>query len=229
MKRLYVTLVAACLALVTVAVAHPQMGMNFFKRPAIADFFKPVVGSGAVYQSVEADGSTPKSSMEMYVVGREMVGLKEAYWLEFSIPEKEMNGTIYSKVLVSKDDFETHRTIFQWPGAPAMEMPANMNSRAAKKIGDDLAKWSQVGTETITVPAGTFVCQHWKKKDGKGDVWENDKVTPFGMVKEVEPGSTDILLKIITDAKDHITGPVSPFDPKLFQQLMMNQAAKERQ
>ena len=229
MKRPHVILVAACLCLVVGTAARAQMGMNFFKPPAISDFFKPVIGGGAVYQTVDADGSTPKPSMEMFVVGREMVGLKEAYWLEFSIHEKSMNGPIYSKVLVSKDDFETHRTIFQLPGAPAMEMPAHTNSREGKRIGDDLAKWSQVGTETITVPAGTFVCQHWKKKDGKGDVWVNDKITPFGMVKEVESGSTDVLLKVITDAKDHISGPVTPFDPKVFQQIMMNQAMKGRQ
>ena len=61
--------------------------------------------------------------MEMVIVGREMVGLKEAYWLEFSINVKEANGTMYSKVLVSKDDFEFHRTIFQFPGPRPWKCP----------------------------------------------------------------------------------------------------------
>jgi len=229
MKRLHVILVAACLCLVIGTVARAQMGMNFFKKPAITDFFKPVVGAGAVYETIDADRNSTKSPMEMVIVGREMVGLKEAYWLEFSINVKEANGTMYSKVLVSKDDFEMHRTIFQFPGAPAMEMPMNTSAKERQKMGDDLQKWSQVGTDTITVPAGTFICQHWKKKDGKGDVWVNDKVTPFGMVKEVSSGSSQVLVKVISDAKDHITGPVTPFDPKIFQQIMMNQASRERQ
>jgi len=229
MKRVQAFLIVACLFLAIGTVSRAQMGMNLFQRPAISDFFKPVVGSGAVYQTIDTERNTPKSSMEMLVVGREMVGLKEGYWLEFSIDTKAMNGTMYSKVLVTKDDFEMHRTIFQLPGAPAMEMPAQTASGGGKRIGDDLAKWSQAGTETVTVPAGTFICQHWKKKDGKSDVWVNDKITPFGMVKEVSSGSSEVLLKIVTDAKDHITGPVSPFDPKIFQQLMMNQASRERQ
>jgi hypothetical protein len=229
MKRFQIILLAACVSLAIGAVARAQMGMNFFKRPAIADFFKPVVGSGAVYQTIDTARNADKSSMEMLVVGREMVGAKEGYWLEFSIETKAMNGTMYSKVLVTKDDFEMHRTIFQLPGAPAMEMPAGTGAGQGKKIGDNLSQWSQVGTETVTVPAGTFVCQHWTKKDGKGDVWVNDKIIPFGMVKEVSSGSSEVLLKTIADAKDHITGPVTPFDPRVFQQMMMNQGARNRQ
>jgi hypothetical protein len=223
MKRLHVILVAACLCFVVGTAARAQMGMNFFKKPALADFFKPVVGSGAVYETLESDGSSNKAPMEMAIVGREMLGMKEAYWLEVSIHEKSVNGTIYSKVLISKDDFQTHRIVFQMPGAPAMEMPQNNSGRDSDKIGKDLDQWTQVGTETVTVPGGTFVCQHWKKKDGKNEIWVSDKVTPFGMVKEIGSGSPQVLVKIITDAKDHITGPVTPFDPRVFQQMMMNQ------
>ncbi len=226
MKRLHVILVAACLCFVVGTAARAQMGMNFFKKPALADFFKPVVGSGAVYETLDSDGSSNKTPMEMTIVGREMVGMKEAYWLEVSIHEKSMSGPIYSKVLISKDDFQTHRIIFQLPGAPAMEMPQNNSARDGEKIGKDLDKWSQVGTETVTVPAGTFVCQHWKKNDGKNEIWVSDKVSPFGMVKEIGSGSSQILVKVITDAKDHITGPVTPFDPRVFQQMMMNQTPK---
>ncbi|MGB8472658.1 MAG: hypothetical protein WCE61_01085 [Candidatus Acidiferrum sp.] len=229
MKRLQIILVAACLILVIGATARAQMGMNFFRKPALTDFFNPVVGSGAAYETLDSDRSSAKSPMEIVIVGKEMVGLKEAYWLEFSLNAKEMNGTMYSKILISKGDFKRHRTIFQFPGAPAMEMPASTASREDEKIGGDLAKWSQVGTETITVPAGTFLCQHWKKKDGKEDAWVSDKVTPFGLVKETGSGSSDVLVKVITGAKDHITGPVTPFDPRVFQQIMMNQAGRGRQ
>ncbi|MGC1416084.1 MAG: hypothetical protein WA817_12425 [Candidatus Acidiferrum sp.] len=229
MKRVQAVLLASCLSLAVGAVARAQMGMNFFKRPAMSDFFKPVVGGGAVYETIEANSNSPKSTMEMLVVGREMVGLKEGYWLEFSVFDKAVNGTIYSKVLITKDDFEMHRTIFQFPGAPAMEMPMRSNARDSAKIGQDLDKWAQVGAETVTVPAGTFVCQHWKKNDGKDEVWINDKIVPFSMVKEVGSGSNQVLVKVITDAKDHITGPVTPFDPKVFQQMMMNQGARGRQ
>jgi hypothetical protein len=49
------------------------------------------------------------------------------------------------------------------------------------------------------------------------------------MVKEIDGHSTNVLVKVITDAKDRITGPVSPFDPQAFRQLMMEQMMKERQ
>jgi hypothetical protein len=207
-----------------------QMGMDFFKRPAIASLFKPVIGNGALYESTNAaEASAPKNSMEVFVVGREFADGKEAYWLEIGLLMKGVDGRIYNKVLVSGDDFKIHRTIMQLPGHPAMEMRVNPTSHANKDMEEQMNKWSQVGTETITVPAGTFSCQHWKKNDGKGEIWASDKVSPFGMVKEIDGHSTNVLVKVITDAKDRITGPVSPFDPQAFRQLMMEQMMKERQ
>jgi len=218
MKRLQGIFAAVVLCAFFATLAHAQMGMNFFKKPAMASMFRPVVGNGAVYQSTSS-GSAPQRTMEMLVVGKDMADGKEAYWLEFSIPFNQ--GTMYSKVLVTKDDFQLHRTVFQMPGQPAMEMPSNFSQRAAasENIEDNLKKWAQVGTESVTVPAGTFACTHWKKNDGTSDVWSNDTISPFSMVKSVTSGSTEVLVKILTGAQDHITGPVQPFNPMVFQQL----------
>lgn len=71
-----------------------------------------------------------------------------------------------------------------------------------------------VGTESVTVPAGTFSCQHYHMKDGSADAWVSDKVSPWGLVKAQGKDSSMVLTKVITDAKDHITGPVKKFDPK---------------
>ena len=91
---------------------------------------------------------------------------------------------MYSKILMTKD-FQFTKIIFQMPGQAAMEMPMNPNEKERAQMKDDLAKWSQVGTETITVPAGTFSCAHWKKDDGTDEVWTSDKVSPMAMVKQV--------------------------------------------
>jgi len=230
MKRLHLILVAAGLSIAIGSAARAQMGMDFFKRPAIASLFKPVIGNGGLYESTTAgEASAPKDTMEIFVVGTEFADGKEAYWLEIGHQMKGFEGKIYNKVLVSKDDFKIQRTIMQIPGHPAMEMRVNPSSHANKDMEEQMNKWSQAGTETITVPAGTFTCQHWKKNDGKGEIWASDKVSPFGMVKEIDGHSTNVLVKVITDAKDHITGPVSPFDPQAFRQLMMEQMMKERQ
>ena len=39
-------------------------------------------------------------------------------------------------------------------------------------------EWHSVGTETITVPAGTFSCDHYRNDTKNSDVWVSDKVSP---------------------------------------------------
>jgi hypothetical protein len=97
-----------------------------------------------------------------------------------------------------------------------MEMPMNPNEKDRAQMKEEMAKWSQVGTETITVPAGTFSCAHWKKDDGTDEVWTSDKVSPLAMVKQTGKTHSMVLVRQITNAQDHITGPVTPFDPKAF-------------
>lgn len=214
-------------ALLCVAVpAHPQIGPTLFKKPNIADFFRPVVGRGAVFETQRKDPqNAPKRQMEFSVVGKDTLEGKDAYWMEFAHDDTGSGQLAYSKMLVTKDDFRPHRMIIQQPGQPAMEFPMNFNAseNGRQRREEELEKWRQIGTETITVPAGTFSCQHWQKEDGKGDVWVSDKVSPFGMVKMVSPTETMILIKLITDAKDHISGPVKSFDPQTFRQQMMDE------
>jgi hypothetical protein len=206
------------------------MGFDFFKKPAIASIFKPVVGNGGVYETTRKDQeAAPKQTMEWTVVGKELVDGKEAYWLEFGRSMKGVEGLAYNKMLISKDDFQVHRSIMQIPGRPAMEMKVNSAARTNQKVEEQLDKWADVGIESVTVPAGTFVCHHWKTNDGHSEIWASDKVSPFGMVKEVTAGTIQVLVKVITDSKDHITGPVVPFDPQLFRQMMMDQMTKQKQ
>ena len=224
MKRSHLVLVATLLSFAAVTVCHAQMGMDFFKRPAIASLFKPVIGTGAAYQTL--GDASKKGVMEFTVVGKDVAEGKEAFWIEVSLKLQGVNA--YDKALITKDDFHIARTIMQVPGHPAMEVPYNQSGKANQRMNDELSQWTQIGTESVTVPAGTFSCQHWKKNGGSGEIWASDKVSPFGMVKEVDGSSTQVLVKVITDAKDHITGPVSPFNPQLFQQIIMEQMGKQQ-
>jgi hypothetical protein len=230
MKRLHLTLFAAGLCFVAGTPAHAQMGMEFFKKPAIASLIRPVVGNGGVYETTSSEQpGAPKSTMEFLVVGKETADGKDAFWFEIGHQMKGVDGLVYSKVLISIDDFQIHRSIIQIPGRPAMEMKANPAARTNQHMEEQMNQWSQVGTETITVPAGTFSCQHWKKSDGKEEIWASDRISPFSLVKEVRPNSTQVLVKAVSGAKDHITGPVSPFDPQAFRQMMMDQMMQQRQ
>jgi hypothetical protein len=100
-----------------------------------------------------------------------------------------------------------------------MEFDSNMMNRGGKGQGqsnipqDIHDKADLIGTESVTVPGGTFTCEHYRAKDGTGDVWLSDKVSPWGLVKMQDKTRTMVLTKAITDAKDHITGTPKKFDP----------------
>jgi hypothetical protein len=213
----------AVLSLAASVPAHAQMGMDLFKRPAIAKAFHPVVGKGSVYQDTGKDSKSRTS--EISIVGKESVDGKEAYWMEFVSTESD-GKTVMGKTLITPDDMQFHRIIFQQAGQQAMEMPAQMINSHRGTLADSANDWHSVGTETITVPAGTFSCDHWHNDKTKGDIWTSDKVSPFGMVKSVNSsGNTDVLVKILDDATDRITGPVKTFD----MQQMMQEMQQHRQ
>jgi hypothetical protein len=227
MKRLHVVLLAAAGCLWLSGSAAAQLGPSLFSKPNIADIFKPVVGSGAAYEQHSTDEKRPASQMEMTIVGKELTANGEAYWMEIGHVGKEGASMMYSKVLVTKD-FQFTKIIFQQPGQPAMEMPFD-GQTGRGHMKEEMAKWHQVGSETITVPAGTFSCMHWKNEDGTDEVWTSDKVTPMAMVKQVGKNRSMVLTKIITGATDHITGPVTKFDPKALQQQMLQQKQQQKQ
>ena len=224
MKRSQVLGLVVVVCLSVAAPMRAQLGMNLFKKPNITDIFKPVVGKGGVYVTQRTDKKDdPAHTMEMSIVGKDTVDGQDAFWFEVARDDARTGQPGYAKMLVTQD-FQFHKMVFQQPGQQAMEMPfnANMNDKSKQHRDEEIEKWHQVGTETITVPAGTFSCAHWQKDDGKGDVWVSDKVSPFGMVKSVSEHETMTLTKIISDAKDHITGPVKTFDPQALRQQMMD-------
>ena len=50
-------------------------------------------------------------------------------------------------------------------------------------------------------------------KDRSSELWVSDKVAPWGLVKTQGKESSMLLTKVITDAKDHITGTPKKFNP----------------
>ena len=216
-----------CVFLLGVSVApacFPQMGMDLFRKPSITKAFNPVVGKGAEYETTSKSGGK-SSKMELAVVGKESVDGKEAFWMQFYSDDGKGRNMV-GKSLITRDDFQFHRMIIQQPGQPAMEMPDMFNKReTSTRMQESLSEWHSVGTEAITVPAGTFACEHWRNDKSNSDIWTSDKVTPFGGVKEVTPSSTMVLLRVINDVPDRIKGPVQKFD----MQQMMQQMQQQRQ
>jgi hypothetical protein len=214
----------AALALATARPAHAQVGMDLFKRPAITKAFHPVVGKGAVYIDAGRDGKNTRT-IEIAVIGKDSIEGQEGFWMQF-VSTDDQGKTVVGKSLITPADYQMHRMIFQQQGQPAMELPANMNPARKQQMEENFNDWHSVGTETVTVPAGTFSCDHWRNDKTHTESWTSDKVTPFGMVKSVKAnGETELLSKLVDNATDRITGPVKQFD----MQQMMQQMQQRRQ
>ncbi|HYA61672.1 MAG TPA: hypothetical protein VED66_00620 [Candidatus Sulfotelmatobacter sp.] len=205
--------------------AWAQMGMDLFKKPSITKVFHPVVGKGAQYETTSKSGTESKvRTTEMAIVGKETVEGKDGYWMQF-VSSDAKGQSVVGKALFTVDDFQFHRMIIQPPGQGAIEMPTNMSGRTRERIDEQMKDWHSVGTETITVPAGTFSCDHWKNDKDGAEVWTSDKVTPYGLVKETGKDNTMVLVKVLDNVPDRITGPVKKFD----MQEMMQQMQQQRQ
>jgi hypothetical protein len=213
--------VALCgLALAFSSAAQAQMGMDMFRKPAITKVFHPVVGKGALYETSSKTGGAGHT-LEIAIVGKESVDGQEGYWMQFV--RQDSKGQVVGKSLITVNDFQFHKMIIQPPGQPAMEMPMNMSAKGRQRMDENMADWHSVGTESITVPAGTFSCEHWKNEKTGDEAWTSDKVTPFGMVKEVGKDSSMTLTNILDSVPDRITGPVKQFDMQQMMQQMQQQ------
>ncbi|HKM66350.1 MAG TPA: hypothetical protein VJX70_04220 [Candidatus Acidoferrum sp.] len=209
-----------------VAPAQAQIGMDIFQRPSITKVLHPVVGKGAAYLSTDKDGKT--RTTEVSVVGKDSVDGKEGFWVEFYSTDSTGKAVV-GKALITLADFQFQRMIIQPPGQQAMEMPMNMANAHRSKIEENANDWHSVGPDTITVPAGTFPCEHWHNDKTNGDIWTSDKITPFGMVKDTHNGTTQVLTKILDNATDRITGPVKQFDMQQMIQQMQQQHQQRQQ
>jgi hypothetical protein len=222
-KRVIAVLAVLCMTLPLSA----QMGMGP-RMPDMSGIWHPVVGTGAAYEMTGREGT--KSQMEITIVGKELVNGKDGYWMEMAIANPRAGGQMYMKNLIApgENGMTSVRMVMQQPGQDPMEMDMSMMKMGGRKMpesapSDIRSKAEHVGTETITVPAGTFSCEHYRMKDGSSDVWISEKVAPWGMVKTQSKDTTMVLAKVITDAKDHITGTPKKFDPM---QMMRDHAGQ---
>jgi hypothetical protein len=212
LKQVVITFAALALAL---PLAAQMFGP---KPPSLSGVWHPVVGTGAAYEMTDKGGKN--TQMEITIVGKEDVDGKPNFWLEMAMTDPRTSAPVYVKSLMSVNDsgVTSMRMVMQIPGQPdPMEMDMNMNpaghggkQTTPANIAD---KAETVGTESVTVPAGTFSCTHYRMKDGTGDAWVSDKVGPWGLVKSTGKDNSMVLTKVITDAKDHITGTPKKFDP----------------
>jgi len=200
----------AVLGLAALGSAQGMMGM--MRAPSIPGQFSPVVGSGATYQMT---GKSGEVQWTYAVVGKESVDGADGYWLEMRT-EAPKGGPMIMKQLmaVGPSGVQIKRMIIQMAGRPPMEVPVGMMAAGMGKGRGEPASPSKgvqgekVGSESVTVPAGTFQCEHYRSTvDGKtSDVWVSTKVSPYGLVKMSSPDTTMVLEKVLEHETSQIQG-----------------------
>lgn len=213
MKKRFVGIAAIVFCALAMAFASNAQMMRGGGPPSIAGVFNPTVGVGAAYDVQTKDGT---KQMEMAIVGKDTVDGKDAYWWEMAMTDQKMGGEMVMKFLLVMDGAATHSTksIMQFPGRPPMEMPSGMGRGDRSHVPTDVRSESEdLGSESITVPAGTFTAEHYRAKDGSGETWISKGAGPYGVVKHQGKESTMVLTKVFSDYKDKITGTPQPFNP----------------
>lgn len=215
LRRMAVVL-ALCSGLVAAGWAQfGGMGRGMGQAPQIPGVFKPVVGTGARYQVTQ---KSKKMSWEVAVVGKESVDGSDGYWMEMRLEGGEEGGMIMKSLTVANEGgAQIKRMIMQPPGQPPMEMPMEMMGmmgRPKPQAVNEEALGEKVGSETITVPAGTFTCDHYKSKhaDGPADLWISAKVPPYGLIKMNSASSTMVLEKVLSNETSKIKGEPQKMD-----------------
>ncbi len=219
MKLFRSAVICACGVVGLAAIASAQMGMGM-RPPMPMGIFTPTVGAGAIYDETAQDGT--KTSIEYDLVGKESVGGHDGFWLEFVMNQK-MGPMVMKMLIVPGSDQPTAHLIMQMGKNPPMDMTQMAQRGNSAKPNYDVRNGSQdLGKESVTTPAGTFACEHYRSSTG-GDSWVSSQVPPFGMVKSVNNGTTLVVTKVVSDAKDRIVGTPVPFNPQLMMQGMQNQ------
>jgi hypothetical protein len=206
------------LALGPGAGASCQEMQTWPQLPLTLGEFKPVVGSGARYEVTTKD--LGELDWTYAVVGKETVQGVEGYWLEMRLEGSGEGGMITKHLVVLPGGKpEIKRMIVQAPGGPPLELPvgALLESmqrapQASAEKGSDLG--AKLGTETVTVPGGSFLCDHYQVKHEKAttEIWISTKVSPYGLVKMTSPEVTIVLVEVLERETSHIEGEPQKMD-----------------
>lgn len=171
-----------------------------------ADYMKmPAAGSWAEYQ-------TKEGSLRMSVLGEEEHEGKKMQRLEMSVGGE--GGTVVQMVVPGwpYQPDGIYEMVMKTEGQPAMKMSGrmmdmmrqNMKTPTAQ-MADACERMVDLGTETVTVPAGTFETRHYRDQKTGAEVWV-DADLPFGMVKTLtKDGEEMVLTAHGTGAKSRIT------------------------
>jgi hypothetical protein len=183
--------------------------------PKFFGVFASTVGGWSEYAVTETEGGK-KSTMRNAVVGKE----GDAFWYEVAITEDGVRNIIKMFLKGDPNNPENiQRLIMKNGDQAAQEMPREfvvMGRRMATSMFETRSgstvvnqpdlKIEEVGTEKVTVPAGTFTVTKNRVVDGTGKVLAtydfSKDVLPMGIVRS----TTDkVKIELIANGKDAVS------------------------
>lgn len=186
--------------LATALLAAPLAG-----QARCADAMKaPPVGGWAEYQ-------TKQGNMRMAVLGEESHEGRPMHRLEMAMSGK---NTAIMQIVVPGWPYQPdgiYEMVFKAEGQPAMKVSGQMMNMMRQnvkmpstEVSESCERMQDLGTETVTVPAGTFKTTHYRDPEKKIDAWV-DASLPFGLVKATTKDGDMVLVGTGTGAKSQIT------------------------
>jgi hypothetical protein len=185
--------------------------------PRAFDLEQVPVGSWAEYAWGLADLVESRRIERLAVVARGPEGVTIEASEEETFDERVVQATTYGAGQELRG--ESRRNVFQLGDDEPMQAPARPARRYAR-----IDPGTLVGTETITVRAGTFTAKHYRDRTAYGeqvDFWIDETVMPFGLVKldaeqKQHPAlSNHFNVELVGHGRDAvplITRPARPFD-----------------
>jgi hypothetical protein len=172
---------AALWAVAIIAVpAHAQDAVGDLLA---GNLIKPKVGIWAWYD-VQDTESGSKYVLRQAVVGKERVGRKTAWWVEFEIVPEVGYRSVY-KMLVSGpagDPRNVHAIVRKLGPGPVERVEFSSDPEAMKQEKEDRKK---VGKEPVRTLSGDIEATHYLiTRDGRRvDLWTNKDIRPSGIVR----------------------------------------------
>lgn len=168
-------------------------------------FWNPIVGAGALYQvQVEGDAAS-NGTMEVDVLSRERVNGQDAFWIQVTGKQTSKPEWVWKMLVANDFPHQVLRSTFQLAGHPVTPLATKEPTRYR-----DSEATEYLDRETVAVPAGTFVCEHYRSKKTPGDIWLSKRVVLWGIVKdEGQHNGNSVrvtLLRTLTHTKNVVLG-----------------------
>ena len=207
---------AHLLTFLFLATAFPMLASSYF--PEFYHAWKPQVGQWSTYRITDARGEL--ADLTFSVVAKE----GEAYWLELKTIQEGATGTVAFLVTGDPaDDANVQMIRAQEEGQPALELSketlVKLRTQGQKAFGGEatpigprVGKLNPLADESMVAAGKSLKCRHLKVvgQDQTAEVWLNEDVGPFELVR-LKSGLEEVLLLAHgKGAKPTMKGPFTP-------------------